>query len=122
MSQIPVIEYPTLDNLQYSVERRLTGSLDLKKVKTTGSRLAHFLGFVNKYSFCDKYLTNDRRVINDVFGTYTAFLLEGFTIRIDSKIVVQTIREYLLAVNEHYKANGFDILYVRNDDSQVSNL
>ena len=61
-------------------------------------------------------------MINDVFGTYTAFYLEGFTIRIDSKIVVQTIREYLLAVNEHYKANGFDILYVRNDDSQVSNL
>ena len=61
-------------------------------------------------------------MINDVFGTYTAFLLEGFTIKIDSKIVVQTIREYLVAVNEHYISNGFDLPHVRNDDSQVSNL
>ena len=61
-------------------------------------------------------------MINDVFGTYTAFLVEGFTIKIDSKIVVQTIREYLVAVNEHYKSNGFDLPYGRNNDSQVSNL
>ena len=70
----------------------------------------------------NRYLTNDRRVINDVFGIYTTFLLEGFTIKIDSKTVVQTMREYLLAVNEHYKGKGFDIPYVRNNDSQISNL
>ena len=36
--------------------------------------------------------------------------------------MVQTIREYILAVNNHYIANGFDITYIRNDGSQVSNL
>ena len=122
LSHISAINYPSINSLWHSVEQRLTGSLDLKKAKTTGSWLAHFLGFVNTYNFCDTYLTNDHRVISDVFGTYTTFLLEGFTIKTDSKIMVQTIREYLLAVNEHYKANGFDIPYIRNDDSRISNL
>ena len=67
-------------------------------------------------------MTNDSRVINDVCGTHTEFLLEGFTIKVDSKIVVKIIREYILAVNDHYKANVFDIPYVRNDNSQVRKL
>ena len=122
MSQISAINCPTLESLRHYVEQRLTVFLDLKKITTTGSWLTPFLRFVNKYKFCDTYLTNNCREINDVFSTYTAFLLEDFTINIDSKIVVQTIREYLLAVNEHYNENGFDIPYVRNDNSQVSNL
>ena len=40
-----------------------------------------FLKFINKYNFGDTYLTNDRRVISDIIGTYTEFLLDGFTIK-----------------------------------------
>ena len=67
-------------------------------------------------------MKNERRVVNALFGTYTVFLLEGFTLKIYKKIVVSTIRECLAAVNEHYEDNGFKLPYARNDNSQADKL
>ena len=48
--------------------------------------------------------------------------MKDFTIMIDLKIWSSTIMEYLLAVNEHYKSQGFNEPSNRNNRFPASNL
>jgi len=75
----------------------------------------------------DKYLTNDYDVTNEIFGRYTIFLLDGFTLQnkkseAAGKIIVSTIKGYLRVVNKHYKEQKYREPWDPNDDSDASKL
>ena len=59
--------------------------------------LVHYQG-TDDFVSNDRYLTNNRRLINTLFGRYVVFLMSGFTIK-DIPILVGTIQGYLDVVN-----------------------
>ena len=66
-------------------------------------------------------MSNDRRVVNEILGRYVVFLLSGFSIN-NHEIRVSTIKSYLVAVNDHYDAHGYDKPYAKDDNSDADQL
>ena len=93
--------------------------MDLKRAKTDSSRLGHLLGFIEHYSKQDVYLTNDKRVTDDILFRYITFLLSGFTIQANP-IMCGTIKGYLSEVNKHYSRNGFREPFDNKDGSPAA--
>ena len=88
--------------------QRITGSIDCAQARTLCTRQDHFLKFVHRYNLQGKFLTNNKLVTDEIIERYTVYLLSGYTIN-DEKIMVDTIKGYLRAVNNYYKAKNLRI-------------
>ena len=53
-------------------------------------------------------MTNNKLVTDEIIERYTVYLLSGYTIN-DEKIMVDTIKGYLRAVNNYYEAKNLRI-------------
>ena len=73
MLWIPVIIYPSYEDLGCSVEERLSGSIDHSKVKTAESQLNNFFRYLDKYNLRNEYLLNDTAVTDPLIARYIDF-------------------------------------------------